>query len=57
MKDKCISCKNIYHPKDDTCRKCEFEETKRNFINELSETKMYKFMIKILDWLDNILTK
>ena len=57
MKDKCINCENIYHSKDDTCRRCKLEEVKRNFINELAETKVYKLMIRILDWLDNVLSK
>ena len=51
MKDKCVDCENTYHPKDDFCRRCEFEEAKWKFIDDLAESKVGKFMVKILDWL------
>lgn len=57
MKDKCVDCENTYNPKNDYCRRCEFEEAKWEFIDELSKTKVYGFMIKILDWLTKILRK
>ena len=56
VKNKCISCEIIYHPKDDNCRRCELEEVKRDLTNQLTKTKVYNFLIKILDWLDNLLT-
>ena len=57
MKDKCVDCENTYHPKDDYCRRCEFEETKMKFIDELTETKGFKAMIRILDWVSKKLER
>lgn len=57
MKDKCVDCENTYHPKDDYCRRCEFEEAKWKFIDELAETKVGKLMIRFLDWLSRKLER
>ncbi len=55
MKDRCVDCEKSYHPKDDFCRRCEFEDAKWKFIDELAETRAGKFVIRILIWLAKIL--
>ena len=56
-KDRCIDCLKEYHPKNDLCRKCEFEESKWYFINKIAETKTGKLIIRFSVWLSKILER
>ena len=51
MKDRCISCENTYNPNNDYCIRCQFQEAKSKFIEELVRTKIFKQMERFLDWL------
>lgn len=57
MKDKCLDCENTYHSKADECRRCELGEAKKELWNEIEKTKLYKYMVSCVEWLDNILTR
>lgn len=57
MKDKCLDCENTYHSKADECRRCELSEAKKELWNEIEKTKLYKYMVSCVEWLDNILTR
>ena len=52
-KDKCIDCENTYNPNNDYCIRCQFQEAKRKFIEELMRTKVFKLMERFVDWLSN----
>ena len=57
MKDKCVNCEKDYHPKDDFCRRCVFEEAKWKFIYALTQTKVALLMYRFVDWLSRKLRK
>lgn len=57
MKHKCENCNNTYHPKDDCCIRCDFREAVDELVEDLLETKVGKFMIRIVDWVNEKLEK
>lgn len=57
MRSKCVNCEKNYHPKDDFCRKCDFQEAQFKLIDALMETKVAKLMGKLLTWLNRKLRK
>lgn len=52
MKDKCINCENTYNANDDFCIRCEFKDAKMEFWNAFEKTKLFRVLIKILEWLE-----
>ena len=52
-KDKCIDCENTYNPNNDYCIRCQFQEAKSKFIEELMQTKVFKQFERFVDWLSN----
>lgn len=61
MKDKCLNCPfqqyKINNNKNQICYDCGFKDASIEFNETFKETQMYKFMIKLLDWLENKLEK
>ena len=53
IKDRCIDCENTYNPNNDYCIRCQFQEAKSKFIEELMRTKVFKQMERFVDWLSN----
>lgn len=54
---KCDFCENTYHSKADECRRCELDKAKKELRNEIEKTKLYKYMVLCVEWLNNILTR
>ena len=55
--DKCKDCENTYHSKADECIRCELDEAKKNLWNEIEKTKLYRWAVLCVEWLDNVLTR
>lgn len=61
MRDKCLNCPNYPYVtnknRKQICYRCDLEDAVNEFKAALKETWLYKFMIKLLDWLDYKLEK
>lgn len=61
MKDKCLNCPYYLYVTDENrdkiCYRCDLDDAANKFKSALKETWLYKFMIKLLDWLKNKLEK
>ena len=51
IKDRCIDCENTYNPNNNYCIRYQFQEAKSKFIEELMQTKIFKQMERLVDWL------
>ena len=61
MKDKCLNCPYylyvIDENRDKICYNCNFEDVVNEFKINLKETWLYKFVVNVLDWLEDKLEK
>lgn len=57
MRDKCLNCPDYLYVTDEDrkqiCYRCDLEGAVNEFKATLKETWLYKFMIKLLDWLED----
>lgn len=55
MKDKCLNCPDYSYVtnenRDKICYRCDFQDAVRELKQVFEESRMYKFMVKLLDWL------
>lgn len=61
MRDKCLNCPDYPYVTDENrkqiCYRCDLEDAVNEFKATLKKTWLYKFMIKLLDWLETKLEK
>ena len=61
MRDKCLNCLDYPYVTDENrkqiCYSCDLEDAVNEFKAAFKETWLYKFMIKIMNWLDDKLEK
>lgn len=61
MRKNCSNCLDYPYVTDENrkqiCYRCDLEDAVNEFKVALKETCLYKFMIKLLDWLDDKLEK
>ena len=61
MKDKCLNCPDypyvIDKNRDKICYRCDFQDAVCELKQAFEESWMYKFMVKLLDWLEDRLEK
>lgn len=61
MKDKCLNCPYYLYVTDENrdkiCYNCNFEDVVNEFKIDLKETWLYKFIVNVLDWLEDKLEK
>lgn len=61
MRDKCLNCPDYPYVIDENrnkiCYRCDLEDAVNEFKAALKDTWSYKFMTKLLGWLDDKLEK
>lgn len=61
MKDKYSNCPDYLYVTDENrdkiCYRCDFQDAVRELKQAFEESWMYKFMVKLLDWLEDKMEK
>ena len=61
ISDKSLNCPNYQNVneknRDKICYRCDFQDAVCEFKRAFKESWMYKFMVKLLDWLEDKLEK
>ena len=57
MRDKCLNCPDYpyvtYENRDKICYRCNFQDVVCELKRSFEESWIYKFMVKLLDWLED----
>ena len=61
MKNKCLNCPDYSYATNENrhkiCYRCDFQDAVCELKRAFEESWIYKFMVKLLDWLENKLEK
>lgn len=61
MRDKCLNCPDYPYftdeNRDKICHRCDFQDAVCELKQTFEEIWVYKFMVKLLDWLEDKLEK